>query len=275
MIIVAFKVMDNLKVDHNQAISFNYLSGFVYGSLLGEWPENRLSIIDYSWYYYALIIGFVFVSGFVLFSKSTVRAGVSITAVSSKMSVIIPVIAGFLFFGDAISALKLIGILLAIISFFFIFKPENKEKINYNYIYLPLALLVVSGLNDLFVKYIQFKYLSGDILVFLSIVFLAAFGFGLIFSFVTNKKNASFISLSGVFGGIVLGTFNFWNAWAMIKSMEFFETSILFPLINVGVVSLAALIGFAIFKERLKLVNWIGIFIAMVAILIMSIGNAG
>ena len=55
--------------------------------------------------------------------------------------------------------------------------------------------------------------------------------------------------------------------------MEIFESSVLFPIINVSVVSIAALSGTIFFKEKLKVVNWAGIIMAVFAILLISMAN--
>lgn len=273
LIIISFKVFDILDISANQVITFNYFFGFVYGVVFREDNYSKDQVIESDWLIPSIFIGFVFILGFFLFSKSAIKAGVSITAVLAKMSVIIPVMAGFVLFGDSISTMKVIGIALAMLSFYFIFKKGEKERINYKYIILPLSLLLVSGLNDSVVKFMEHNYLSDNILLFLTFVFLSAFIFGLIFSLSNSKSRQHFVSYKGVFGGFLLGTFNFWNAWAFIKSMNIFESSMLFPTVNVSVVSISAFVGLLFFKEKLKLINWIGIFMAVIAILLISLEN--
>ncbi|PLX12107.1 MAG: hypothetical protein C0598_06615 [Marinilabiliales bacterium] len=272
LIIVSFKIFGKLGVNTKQAITYNYLFGFAYGMIFRQDDQDLLQIVDTNWLLPAIFIGFIFLMGFYLFAKSTQKAGVSITAVSAKMSVIIPVLAGFIMFGDAVSGLKVAGVGLALTSFYFIFK-KGGDKINYNYILLPISLLVVSGLCDFFVKYVEHHYLSDNVLLFLSFVFLSGFIFGALINIANSKQRNNLISIKGVAGGFVLGTLNFWNAWAFIKSMNIFESSFLFPTINVSVVVISALIGLMFFKEKLKIINWFGILVAVVAILLISLEN--
>ena len=274
LIIICFKVFHNLGINAIQAITFNYLFGFIYGSIFSEKEHDIHFIISSTWLWPALLIGIIFIAGFILFSKSTAKAGVSITAVSAKMSVVIPVIAGFILFNDTITITKIIGIVLALISFYFVFKSDG-DKIDIKYILLPLLLFLTSGLNDLFVKYIEHNFLSGETLVFVSVVFLSAFFLGLLYILISKSKMDKKIQFSSIIAGFVLGSFNFWNAWAFVKSMSIFESSALFPIINVSVVSIAALSGALIFKEKLKLLNWFGIIMAVIAILLISMSNGG
>lgn len=274
LIIVSFKLFHIYKLNTLQVITISYLFSFTYGILFNTNGISLETIYSNDWFIYAMLIGIIFIGGFYLFSKSTEKAGVSITAVSSKMSVIIPVIAGFLIFGDKISAVKVIGIMLAIASFYFILKPEKKDNIDYKYIVLPLLLFFVSGMNDLSVKYVEHNFLKGETLLFLSIIFFSAFCVGILLLFISNNKNGRKIVFSSFVGAFILGSLNFWNAWAFIKSMSIFETSILFPIVNVSVVSLATIGGVIIFKEKIRPINLLGILMAIVAISIISMTNA-
>lgn len=274
LIIISFNIFHLLKINPLQVITYSYLFSALYGITFCEEELNFTLVSNNDWFLPAILIGGIFISGFILFSKSTKKAGVSITAVSSKMSVIIPVIAGFFLFHDSLSLIKITGILLAITSFYFIFKKEKTEKTDYKYIFLPLLLFLISGLNDLAVKYVEYNFLEDETLVFLSVVFSSAFLIGLFLLSISKDKTSRKIVFSSIIGAFVLGSLNFWNAWAFIKSMNIFDSSTLFPIVNVSVVSISALLGVYIFKEKLRLTNWIGILMAVIAILLISISNA-
>jgi len=273
LIIISFKIFHNLGINTFQVITFNYFFGFIFGILFSESKFEISTFTNSQWFWPAILIGFVFIAGFVLFSKSTEKAGVSITAVSSKMSVIIPVMTGFFLFGDSITSIKIIGIVLAIASFYFVFKTEKGGKVDIKYILLPLLLFLTSGLNDSLVKYVEHHFLNGEPLLFLTVVFFSAFLIGAVYLLVSKDNKNRKILFPAVAGGFVLGSINFWNAWAFVKSMEVFESSVLFPIVNVSVVSIAALSGTFFFKEKLKPINWAGIIMAVVAILLISMTN--
>jgi drug/metabolite transporter (DMT)-like permease len=274
LIIISFKVFQNLNLNTLQIITFSYLFSFCYGLLFYKKEFKFLALTENQWFWPAIFIGAIFILGFILFSQSTKKAGVSITAVSSKMSVIIPVISGFVLFGDIILPIKIIGIIIAISSFYFIFKTKDKSKKDISYIFLPLLLFLVSGINDLAVKFVEHHFLNGDTFIFLSVVFLSAFVIGLLLLLLSGDKNSKKIVISSIIGGFVLGSFNFWNAWAFVRSMTIYESSTLFPIVNVSVVSIAAVSGVVIFKEKISLTNWAGILMAVISILLISMANA-
>ena len=273
LIIISFKIFHNLNINTLQVITFNYFFGFIFGLLFSENKFDIHALTHNQWFWPAIFIGFVFIAGFVLFSMSTEKAGVSITAVSSKMSVIIPVMTGFFLFGDSISSFKIIGIIIAIASFYFVFKTEKGGKVDIKYILLPFLLFLTSGLNDSLVKYVEHYYLSGEPLMFLTVVFFSAFLIGVFYLSVSKDRNNRKILYPSVLGGFILGSINFLNAWVFVKSMQEFESSVLFPIINVSVVSIAAFSGSIFFKEKLKPINWAGIIMAVLAILLISIAN--
>ena len=273
LIIISFKVFHKLGINPLQVITFNYFFGTIFGLLFSEKKFEMNSFTDNDWFWPAIVIGFLFIAGFVLFSKSTEKAGVSITAVSTKMSVIIPVMIGFFLFGDTMSPVKILGIGLAIISFYFVFKVDKSKKVDLKYILLPFLLFLTSGLNDSLVKYVEHHFLNGETLMFLTVVFFSAFLIGVFYLSLSKDSNNRKLAYPAILGGFLLGSINFWNAWAFVKSMEIFESSVLFPIINVSVVSIAALSGTIFFKEKLKVVNWAGIIMAVFAILLISMAN--
>ncbi|MEA3476964.1 MAG: EamA/RhaT family transporter, partial [Bacteroidota bacterium] len=70
--------------------------------------------------------------------------------------------------------------------------------------------------------------------------------------------------------GIILGLINFGSTYYIIKSMASFESSVVFPIVNVGIVSLSTLTGFFIFREKLSWINWLGIFLSLTAIMLIA-----
>jgi len=270
-IIVQFRLLSVLKASELQTITFNYFFAVLYGMLLWSEPIRPASYTQKPWFELSLLIGVFFIITFFLLSKSTRVAGVSITAVASRMSVLIPVVAGFVIFHDRISALKVSGVLLAIFSFYLIFKPKEKVVVNLKRIILPALLFFGIGTNDALMKYIQHSYLTNDLSLFLTILFFVAFVIGLIVMLIMLIYKREVFSFKNVFWGFVLGSFNFGSTYFFIQSMSTFETSVLFPVVNVSIVILSSLIGLFIFKEKLSWVNWLGIMVALAAIVIITI----
>lgn len=147
-VIITFRMMGMLRLNEIQSIMFNYFFAVLYGLFIWHEPLTLVSYTSKSWFEFALLIGVLFIITFFLLSRSTVTAGVSITAVASRMSVLVPVIAGFIIFNDPASILKITGILLAVFSFYLVLKPKGEYRVRWKNIILPLLLFVGIGAND-------------------------------------------------------------------------------------------------------------------------------
>ncbi len=272
MIITGFKVLHLLKMDALQVITVNYLVAVIFGFSVWNEPFSLALWSSKPWFGISILIGVFFIVTYFLFARSSEKAGLAITAVASKMSVIIPVMAGFLIFGDRVSIQKVVGILLTLAAFYLIFLPGKGLKINYRFVLLPLLLLLGNGMNDVLVKYSEYFYLHQDEGLFLSFIFLVALIMGMVVLFFKQFLKGRFISLKNLTGGIILGSLNYWGAYFFLLSMERYEASFLFSLVNVGIVGLSAIASYLIFKEKLNKMNWVGILIAIIAIILVSMG---
>lgn len=272
LMLVIFKLIGMYRLNVEQAVTFNYLFAAVTGFVMLPQETQFRQVVDKEWIFYALVAAIMFMVNFYVFAAASKKDGVAITAVSSKMSVVIPVTAGFLLFKDSFEWIKLVGIFLGLFSFYLILKPEQKVKVNKEYIYLPLLLFLGTGANDTIIKYVQFNFLNGDENIFVDTVFLFSFItslFVLIWRMYVRKLT---FDKKSIFMGLLLGAVNYFGAWNFLKSMSYLQSSVLFPVINVSVVALSALIGIIIFKEKFKKINIIGLFIAMISILLISLG---
>jgi multidrug transporter EmrE-like cation transporter len=53
--------------------------------------------------------------------------------------------------------------------------------------------------------------------------------------------------------------------------MEDLESSTLFTINNVGIVTLSTVVGLVLFKENMSTKNWLGIGIAIIAIILVTL----
>ena len=272
MIITGFKVLHLLKMDALQVITVNYLVAVAYGFSVWQEPFSFAIWTSKPWFEISILIGVFFILTYFLFAKSSEKAGLAITAVASKMSVVFPVMAGFLIFGDRVSVQKVTGVLLTLAAFYLIFLPKKGLKIDYHFVLLPLFLLIGNGMNDVLVKYSEFFYLNQDEGLFLSFIFFVALIIGIIILFFKQFIKGRFITLKNLTGGIILGSLNYWGAYFFLIAMEKYQASFLFPVVNVGIVGLSAIVSYLIFKEKLNKMNWVGILIAIIAIILVSMG---
>jgi uncharacterized membrane protein len=63
---------------------------------------------------------------------------------------------------------------------------------------------------------------------------------------------------------------NWYSTLYFLKGLDIFQVSFFVPVFNVGVVALSAITGYMVFKEKLSRMNWIGIVLAILAIVLIA-----
>ena len=270
-IIVTFRLFSILRIDNLQAITANYLIAAILSFLTWQGDLSFTELPCRNWFPLSMVNGVFFILVFFVFARSAQKAGVAITAVASKMSVIIPVGIGFLIYGDHLSILKIAGILTAFPAFYLIFKKKDKTlETNKKYILLPLVLFLGTGTNDSVMKHAQKFYVGDEYLLFLGVVFTFSLLIGMGFLIQKLIKTRQTISLRNIIAGFLLGFFNFASTYFFLRGLSIFESSVFFPIFNVSIVSMGALIGLIIFKEKLWWKNWLGIILAIITIVFIA-----
>ena len=81
------------------------------------------------------------------------------------------------------------------------------------------------------------------------------------------------LNLKNMIFGIVLGAFNFGNILFYLKAHKALSTqpSIVFTSMNIGVIALGSLVGLWLFKEKLSRLNYLGIGLALLSIVLLSL----
>jgi len=271
LIVVLFKIFPKYNIDNLQAIVVNYLLASVMGFAICNGFNKIVEIHEQIWFPFALLCGFFLMYGFSISALSNQKVGVAITAVSSKMSVVIPVFLGVILYNEVFTIVRAVGITLALIAFYLTLKKDSKIEFKKIYLLLPILLFICTGSNDSLLNYTEKRLLNNDLMFFLSSAFLVSLVLGLMTLLVSSIRRPQKIRLKNIFAGIILGLLNFGSTYYFLKCLGIFESSVFFPVFNVSIVSLAALMGFFIFKEPLRKVNWLGIALAVLAIVVMAL----
>lgn len=268
LIFILFKLIDKFKAFTFQSIIINYLVAFVLGlSLSSDWV-NLPHVYEKSWFVLSLILGILFIVTFFFIGVSSQKAGISITTVACKMSVIVPVAFSILFYSEVVTSVKLLGLGVALLALLLTIwrKPEKKQEVFL--MFLPLILFVGIGVIDTLVKYAQQDYVKNDVSFFTAISFGVSLIAGLIAGFTKKNFFKGFRNSPTVIFGIMLGMANFGSVYFMINALNKsgLESSVVFGLNNIGIVTISVFIGLIFFKEKLKIINWIGILLSIIAI---------
>lgn len=270
LIIIAFRLFERFRISILQAITVNYFvaSAFGYLSQAGSFRFSELPAQP--WFGSALIIGVTLIVAFNLFAMSARYAGISVTAISSRMSVIIPVALGFLLFGDTAGWTKIAGIILALAAFYLTSRRTETIQMIPKYAYLPVLLFLAVGLNDSMMKVAEHFYVNGDFVVFLATAFGVALILGILVMTIQGKSKN--FEIRNVIAGVILGLLNWFSTLYFLKGLDLYQVSFFVPVYNVGVVALASSIGFVFFNEKTSFARVAGIALAVVAIVLIAKG---
>ncbi|CAM3759961.1 DMT family transporter [Flavobacterium gelidilacus] len=273
LLYIVFKFYSKFNINTFQAIVFNYVAAFLVGIVLSEEPLDFQSILSKSWLFGSFILGGLFILVFNILGKTSQENGVSVASVSSKMSMIIPILFGIFFFKESITLEKIIGIGIALIAVYFTSKKEAGKVEVKNFIF-PILLFFGAGVVDTTMNYLQHTHLKdNEIALFSATTFLSAFFFGILISvFKTIKGDFKFEGKS-IIGGIFLGVPNYFSMYFLIKALhnKNLESATVFTLINIGVILLSTIFGIILFKEKLLKQNYFGIVLAIIAVILVTL----
>lgn len=274
VLLVIFKYFDKFKIHTFQAITVNYFVATTLGFLLAPIQLQPYELLAKPWALSAVVIGSVFIGMFYIMALSSQKVGVAVSSVANKMSLVIPVIAGFLLYQESAPILKIIGIILAITAVLMVTFPKEKLDIDRKYLILPIVIFIGSGFLDTVFKYVQTTQLaSGDIEIFSASLFLVSATMGSIVLIGNRIINGITLQPKSIVAGFALGIPNYFSIHFLLQSLNLpnLESTVVFPINNTGIVLLSTFFAILLFSERLSKLNWAGILLAVVSIALIAI----
>ncbi len=268
-----FKLFEHYKVKTFNAIAVNYLSCFALGNFLSN--ENILTegVWQEPWVLYAIILGVLFISIFYTIGKTSQLMGMSVSMVSAKLSVVIPVFIAVFFFNETFNLIKLSGVITSLVAVVLISLGKEASQ-GKSFWVLPLIVFLGSGLIDSLLNYIDMHFIPpADAATVITTVFGIAGILGIIVLLLNaiRNRNKSILLKKEIFWGIALGIPNYFSMYFLLKTIGHYqEASFIFPINNIAIAGLSTLVSYRIFKENLTKHNIVGLLLAFVSILILS-----
>ncbi|MFT4697217.1 MAG: drug/metabolite transporter (DMT)-like permease [Flavobacteriaceae bacterium] len=277
LIFVVFKLFERFKINILQAITVNYITAFITGIIVYDQVVSISQLVNFNWFYYTLFLGILFIIIFFLMAITTQKGGLSVVSIATKMSMVIPILFGLFYYKEDAGALKIIGIILALIAVYFSsLKAKSSITVHKKYLIYPVLVFMGSGIIDTSLKFLEDSFVAkNDVPLFSATIFLTAAIIGIIIIAVKSIRGGFKIEFKNIIAGVFLGIPNYFSIYFLLQALrsEGFESSDIFTLNNVAVVMLSTIIGILLFKEKLIPKNWIGIFLAILSILFIFISN--
>ena len=271
-IYVIFRVAKNYNCKLNLLITLNYLVASVLGFAVLLKFEFSHFLDNNNWLPYGIALGVLFILMFFLIGNSSQKAGIAVTTLANKLSLVFPVFFSLLFFDESITLLKYAGLISALVAISLTVYKKDVRKTKWTYIVLPLVLFVGSGITDSLIKYVQATQITHEqTTAYTTFVFFTAFVCGLFFSLLkTTAQSKPFHGPSWLLG-LLLGLVNFGSLWFFINALNKsnLESSLVFALNNMSIVALSAILGAFLFREKLNKFNLAGIVLALISLYIL------
>lgn len=266
---VLLKIAKRQSVVLEQAIAVNYIMAITLSLfLLKPSFPNDLSTLPWGVF---LALGVLLPSIFVVMGHAVEYAGIVKSDAAQRLSLILPIIAAATIFGEQITQHRLVGVVLAFIALFCLLaKPDsNKSKGGTLAVLMLIGVWLGYGVID-----ILFKQLSKSGSAF-PVSLVIAFGMACVLMTLYILFKGQKWTGKSIIGGLILGVFNFFNILFYIKAHQAFSSNptLVFAAMNIGVISLGTLTGFMIFREKLRIINVVGLGFAVAAIVMLFYGQ--
>lgn len=275
LIPVLFRGFADWRINVFWAIPVNYLTCILVGSV---WAGHALDLPGLPlqpWFWLAALQGIVLAVNFFLLAYTAQRAGVSVAALASRLSVAIPSILAFLVYGDSLSVAKIAGLAAALLSLYLCTAPEGRNAPEHPLAikFLPLLVFVSFGCYFFVIKYAQAHYLNDSSYhAYVMSAFLFAFLTAVVICLARGVLTLADFGITHVIAGLLLGVVNYVAVYALVKALalEGWQSSQLYPIYSVGVVAVSALLAMLLFNERLSLIRKAGLIVGLIAVVLLN-----
>lgn len=258
---VLLKILRQKNIDIRQTIVAGYPVAFLLTWVLLKPDVGSIHALDSAWGI-ILALGVLLPAVFIILGRAIEAVGMVATDASQRLSLIIPIVAAFLLFGEVLTGTRILGLALGFLALgALVYRPQHND-ITRRAKHTPLWLFGVwagYGIID-----ILFKQVAKQGAAF-PLTLLVSFGVAgvllLVYLLVTQVRWQK----QALMTGLLLGTLNMGNIYAYVRAHQVLHDSpsIVFTGMNVGVIAVATLIGVGVFKEQLNRINIIGLVLAV------------
>lgn len=267
---VIFKITRKYNSNPIQIVAFNYVFALIlcYFTFSPDLSEIHTTA---PWNIY-LAVGILLPVVFLFLIASIRHMGIVKTDAAQRLSLFIPILAAWFIFKEEFNSYKIMGLIVGFVALLFILRKNTGNDQN-KWIY-PAIVLLGFGVIDILFKqialYTALPYTTSLFIVF--DISLAVSLLVVIYDVVIKKMK---LEAKNILFGSLVGLFNFGNILFYLKAHKAFSDnpSTVFAGMNMGVIILGSLVGLLFFKEKLSKINFIGIFLALIAIILIVISQ--
>jgi drug/metabolite transporter (DMT)-like permease len=274
ILIVFFKLFHKYGVNNLQALIVNYFVAGFCGLYFSNQEFSLSYVLNAPWIFHAIAIGILFILTFSLYATGTQRVGIAITTIANKLSLFVPVgFALILYPNEELTYIKITGFVLAVIGIYLSSTKGKKLSFDKKYLWLIILVFVGQGIADTIFNNAQKTVVNEeDAGLFFMCLLLIAGITGILILLGKSIKQKPKLEFKNLIAGALFGVPNFASLIFFFNALESsgFEASQVFPVVSMGVVVGSAIVGLLLFKEKLSLMNWLGLGFAVISIYVIT-----
>jgi len=221
---------------------------------------------------YSLGFGLSFMGVFIFLHFALKCGPLSLTTLLLELSLVFTAIWGIIFWGTPLTVFTIVGLCLIALSLVFCIIKKDEKKINFKWFLFALGSCACNAAASIIMKteQVQFNNLYGGQMMFFAFVFIVI-GIGIfILSLrktiqVPNLKNTWIFAFLAGFVDLLL------NIFVILLAKTTLSTAIIYPGIAIGTIVLNIIYSLIFNKEKLSILQIIGIVIGVAAIVLLSL----
>ncbi|GAA0247061.1 EamA/RhaT family transporter [Rhodanobacter caeni] len=264
------KLARRFAVDVGQAIAWNYAVASVLVALVLQPDAAALRHGEVPWL--ALVgLGLLLPTIFLALGASVRHAGIVRSDAAQRLSLLLSLPAAFVLFGESLRPAAAVGIVLGLLALAAMLwrpaspssRPAPTDAARWLY---PLLVLAGFGIIDILFK--RVAQAGVPLATSLQAMFALALPVAFALALWRRRQGGARFTARSLLGGVLLGLFNFGNILFYLRGHRAMpqHPAVVFASMNIGVVALGALVGMALFRERLSRLNLAGVLLAALAI---------
>lgn len=205
------------------------------------------------------------------FSVRAIEEGsMSLTSLFMSYALIIPTLYGVIFMDEEFSGIKIAGMVLLLISLYFVSNVKKGEKISGKWVLYVLLMFLGNGLCSTFQRVYQIRS-GGTGKAEFMIIALGIIAVAMVILIAVSEKRIEFPKIRN--GGIFAVLCGIANGGANLLTMVLakYPALIVYPTISAGGIILTFILAKFFFREKMSSNQYIGICIGIISVVFLNI----
>ena len=245
----------------------------------------------------AAVTGILFVAGLLIWARAIQAAGLALSVVAMRTAVVIPLLAAVFIWHEQPSMIEIAGSFVALLALALVLSdvasrqspvgdetaardaknvPSSAIDIrqsslgNRSSLVWLVLLFIVEGLVMVPALVFRKELPLNETMPFQTIIFVAAFGVTTLLYYMRRPR----LVPETLKWGALLGTANFGNYLFLVLALTALPGLVVYPVIAAGELGLMAVAGVALWKEKVGIRSWLGITLAVLALVLIQLGKS-